>query len=112
MKVHGLAAFREALDEKLDLARYLYEELRAVPDLDVPWEPQLTVVAFRLRDGDDAATARLLERINASRRVFLSSTRLEGRFTVRACIVSHRTHRDRVEEAVRIIRDAARDLAP
>jgi aromatic-L-amino-acid/L-tryptophan decarboxylase len=111
IKLHGLAAFREALDEKLDLARYLYEELLQVPELEMPWEPRLTVVAFRLRGDEDAGTARMLERINASRRVFLSSTRLGGRFTVRACVVSHRTHRDRVEEAAHIIRDAARETA-
>ena len=33
-------------------------------------------------------------------------------FTVRACIVSHRTHRDRVEEAAEIIVRAARELEP
>jgi aromatic-L-amino-acid decarboxylase len=42
--------------------------------------------------------------------VFLSSTLIEGRFVLRACIVSHRTHRDRIEEAVQIIRRAAREL--
>src|SRR5690606_22416183 len=97
------------------------------------WEPQLTAVAFRYRppgagDGDvvgpdptaddperneelDAANARLLERINASNRILLSSTRIGGRFVIRACILSHRTHRDRVEEAVDIIRSAVAGLA-
>jgi aromatic-L-amino-acid/L-tryptophan decarboxylase len=112
MKLHGLAAFRAALDEKLDLARFLYKSIRELPGLEVPWSPQLTVVAFRAapEEGDaDEATARMLDRINASKRVFLSSTVLQGRFTIRACIVSHRTHRDRIEEAVEIIRAAASD---
>ncbi|HEX9775001.1 MAG TPA: aminotransferase class I/II-fold pyridoxal phosphate-dependent enzyme [Actinomycetota bacterium] len=105
LHLHGVRAFREALDEKLDLTRLLYDELRAIPDIEVPWEPELTIVAFRARAGDDASHA-LLERINASKRVFLSSTVLDGRTTLRACIVSHRTHRDRIEEAAQIIRDA------
>ena len=42
--LHGVDAFREALDEKLDLARYLYEELSTIPELELPWEPELTVV--------------------------------------------------------------------
>lgn len=111
--LHGATAFRRALDEKLDLTRFLYEELRATPGFEVPWEPELTVVAFRYRpsSGDAEAFNRaLLERINASRRVFLSSTLIEGRFTIRACIVGHRTHRDRIEEAVEIIRRAASEL--
>jgi aromatic-L-amino-acid/L-tryptophan decarboxylase len=110
IQLHGLDAFRAALEEKLDLAGYVYDELRDIPGLDVPWEPELSTVAFRLTDGDDDRNAALLERINASRRVFLSSTRIEGRYWIRVCIVSHRTHRDRIEEAVEIIRGAVRDL--
>jgi aromatic-L-amino-acid decarboxylase len=109
--LHGVSAFRAALDEKLDLTAHLYEALKSDPNLEVPWAPDLTVVAFRLRDGDDDANRALLERINASRRVFLSSTVLEGRFTIRACIVSHRTHRDRIDECIQIVRRAAAELA-
>jgi aromatic-L-amino-acid decarboxylase len=107
LMLHGVDAFREALDEKLDLTRLLYDAVRAMPELEVPWEPEVTVVAFRLRNGDDEANRRFLDRINAPRRVFLSSTMIEGRFFLRACIVSHRTHRDRIEEAIDIIRQAA-----
>ena len=113
LKLHGIEAFRTALNEKLDLTRLLYEALKREPGFDVPWKPELTVVPFRYlpKTGDaDAFNRRLLERINASQRIFLSSTLLNGAFWLRACIVSHRTHRDRVEEAVRIITDAARAL--
>jgi aromatic-L-amino-acid decarboxylase len=117
LRLHGVGAFRAALEEKLDLARYLYEELRRTPGLEVPWEPELTIVAFRLAPGarvdpaeQDRLNARLLEAVNASRRVFLSSTRIAGRLTLRACVLSHRTHRDRVEEAVDIVRRAAGHL--
>ena len=108
--LHGVEAFRAALDEKLDLARYLYEELSAIPELEVPWEPELTVVPFRLRGGSDGDDRRLLELINASKRVVLSSTIVEGRFTIRACILSHRTHQDRIQECVEIVRRAVADV--
>jgi aromatic-L-amino-acid decarboxylase len=113
LKLHGLGAFREALNEKVDLTRVLYEALRDTPGFDLPWEPELTVVPFRYvpAEGDvDAFNRRLLERINASKRIFLSSTRLNEDFWIRACIVSHRTHRDRIDEAISIIQDAARAL--
>jgi aromatic-L-amino-acid decarboxylase len=113
VKLHGLQAFRDALDEKLDLARYVYEELRDTDGFEVPWEPDLTVVPFRYRfrskDADTGNRA-LLARINASKRVFLSSTMVGGRFTLRVCILSHRSHRDRVEECVEIIRRSAAEL--
>jgi aromatic-L-amino-acid/L-tryptophan decarboxylase len=41
----------------------------------------------------------------------LSSTVVEDRFTIRACILSHRTHRDRVEECAQIVRRAVADVA-
>jgi aromatic-L-amino-acid decarboxylase len=39
--------------------------------------------------------------------VYLSSTVLDGRFTIRVCILSHRTHRDRIDECIAIVRSAA-----
>jgi aromatic-L-amino-acid decarboxylase len=111
LRLHGVGAFREALDEKLDLAEVLYEGLKGVPELELPWAPQLTVVTFRLRDGDRARNEALLEAINASKRVFLSSTMIHGRYTIRACIVSHRTHRDRIDECVDIVARAAAEVA-
>ena len=109
--LHGLGAFRDALDEKLDLARHLYEELRALRGLEVPWEPELSIVGFRCArataDESDAATAELLEQINRSGRVFLSSTVVDGQMTIRACILSVHTHRDRIDELVEIVREAA-----
>jgi aromatic-L-amino-acid decarboxylase len=111
LRLHGVQAFREALDEKIDLAEHLDRELRADERLELPWRTQLTVTPFRLRDGDDAANRALLDRINASKRVFLSSTLVEGRYTLRVCIVSHRTHRDRVDECIEIVRRAVDEVA-
>ncbi|HEV8420846.1 MAG TPA: aminotransferase class I/II-fold pyridoxal phosphate-dependent enzyme [Actinomycetota bacterium] len=113
LQLHGVDAFRATLDEKLDLTSMLYEALRSSRGFELPWEPDLTVVPFRYRPrtGDpEEFNRRLLERINASRRVFLSSTMIDGRFVLRVCIVSFRTHRDRIEEAIDIIRSSAVDL--
>jgi aromatic-L-amino-acid decarboxylase len=111
LQLHGVAAFRDALDEKLDLTRRLFEGLSAIPELEIPWAPQLTVVAFRLAGATDDEDKAFLERINASKRVVLSSTTIEGRHVIRACIVSHRTHRARIDEAIGIVASAARDGA-
>jgi aromatic-L-amino-acid/L-tryptophan decarboxylase len=111
LQLHGVDAFRDALDEKLDLAAYLADALRADPRIEVCWDPQLTVVPFRLAgDHDDDLQRAFLAKINASKRVFLSSTMIHGRYVVRACIVSHRTHKDRIEECADIVRSAAAEL--
>jgi aromatic-L-amino-acid/L-tryptophan decarboxylase len=108
--LHGVSTFRDALDEKLDLTTRLHDALADVPSLEMGWAPQLTVVPFRLRKVDEAANREFLARINASKRVFLSSTMIRGEYWIRACIVSHRTHADRVDECAEIVRTAASQL--
>ncbi|HSD29728.1 MAG TPA: aminotransferase class V-fold PLP-dependent enzyme [Vicinamibacteria bacterium] len=111
--LHGVASFREQLTEKLALARWLYGQLRADPSFEVLDEPQLSVVAFRLRAPEAAAERlgpELLRRVNARRRVFLSSTRIAGRYALRICVLSFRTHEDRVRDAARALSEEARDL--
>jgi aromatic-L-amino-acid decarboxylase len=71
------------------------------------------VVAFRLPGDGPSADARnqeLLRRVNARRRVFLSSTRLRGRYVLRICVLSFRTHADRLRDAVEALREEARQL--
>jgi hypothetical protein len=65
--------------------------------------PELSTVAFRHRAGDEI-TAAVLDRVNAERRVFLSSTRVNGQYTARICVLNHRTDHTRVAEAVAAIR--------
>ena len=111
LHLHGVAAFRDQLDEKLDLARDASCALAADPHLDVVAEPDLTVVVFRLRGGTDAAQLAFLDRINATQRILLSSTRLGGEVWLRLAVLSVRTHADRVAEALQIIAHAARAAA-
>ncbi|HEV2754324.1 MAG TPA: aminotransferase class V-fold PLP-dependent enzyme [Actinomycetota bacterium] len=106
LHLHGVGAFRRALDEKLDLARKVYDALCDSDDLDVPWEPQLSIVAFKSRRGNDA-TDRLLDEVNASKRVYLSATELGGERYVRVAVLSHRTDESRIDEAIEIISKAA-----
>ena len=105
LHLHGVDAFVDALDEKLDLARVVHEELSAVPELEVPWPPDLSLVAFRPRAGEPQA---LLDRINGTGRMWLSSAPVRGRDHLRVCVLSHRTRPARIREAVQLIRDAAR----
>ena len=116
VKLHGLAAFRAALDEKLDLAAHAAGEIRRIPGVEIVAEPQLSIVAFRIvRPGLDAeALDRLnrdfLARVNARRRVHLSGTVLRGAFVLRICVLSFRTHRERLDEGLEDVRAAISEL--
>ena len=109
LRLHGVGAFRAVLEEKLDLAAHAHADLAGDARLELPWPPDLSTVTFRLRDGDDDANLRFLDRINASGQVFSSSTRVGGRVLLRLCILSHRTHLMHVDRALRIIHAAARE---
>ena len=103
LKMFGIEPFREQLDEKLDLAAYAAAELRQTPGIEIVAEPQLSILAFRV-EGDDEKNRDVLRRINARKRVMLTPATVGGRFVIRICIVSHRTHRDRIDMALEDIR--------
>ncbi len=114
LKMFGVDVFRQQLDEKLDLTRWATEELRRIDGIEIVAEPQLSIVAFRLvKAGADlnALNRDLIERINARKRVMLTGTILEGRFVIRICVVSFRTHLDRMQMALEDIRAAVGELS-
>jgi aromatic-L-amino-acid decarboxylase len=116
LKMHGVEPFRQNLDEKLDLINWATQELRRIPGIEIVAEPQLTIVAFRYRppepDDEDLDTLnqRLLEKINGKKRVYLTATRLKGSFVIRICIVSFRTHLDRIQACIEDIRRSIKEL--
>ena len=116
LKMHGIGPFRDNLDEKLALARQAELALRAMPDVEIVASPQLSVLAFRLNPRDrnpaelDALNQRFLEAITRRQRILLSSTRLDGRFSLRFALLSFRTHDDRVRDGLDDIRDAALEV--
>lgn len=114
LKMHGVGVFRDNLDEKLDLAQETAAELRNIPHLEVLAAPPLSLVVFRLApsglspDKLNRLNRRFLRLINKPRRVVLTPTTLpDGRYVLRICILSFRTHRDRMEMAFEDIRNAA-----
>ena len=114
LKLFGIEPFREQLDEKLDLIEYTRDALRTIDNIEVVAEPQLTILAFRLVRDDvddlDALNRQLIERINARKRVMLTPATLNGQFVIRIAIVSHRTHRERIDMAIEDIRAAVREV--
>ena len=115
-KLLGAAPFRQALDEKLDLARWAADQLRALPEVEMLAEPELSLLAFRLAPPGLTGAAALnrlnrdwLARTNARRRAYLTGTMLGDRFALRICIVSFRTHLDRVAQAIEDLRAAAHE---
>jgi aromatic-L-amino-acid/L-tryptophan decarboxylase len=99
-----LALAIEASMERAELAERL---VRAGPDLEVLSPARLGIFCFRAhpRGIEDPAeldqlNQRVLERVNANGRFFLSTTRLRGRLAIRICTCGWRTEADDIRALV------------
>ncbi|MEZ4241213.1 MAG: aminotransferase class I/II-fold pyridoxal phosphate-dependent enzyme [Myxococcota bacterium] len=119
LAMHGFGAFRAALGEKLDLAQLAAEGVRQLPHVRLVSAPVLSLFAFRAEppgldpDATDAWNRRWLLAVNRRRRVFLSGAKVHdpalGRdvFALRVCVLSFRTHADRIASLVADLAAAA-----
>jgi len=117
IRAFGVDGIAERLRAHMELAREFASWVEAAP----PWELMAPVpfslVCFRYAPlGVDPKVVNrlnqgILDRVNASGRVFLSHTKLNGRVTLRLAIGNLRTARRHVEEAWQLLRDAAAVLS-
>lgn len=108
LKLHGIRAFRSALQEKLFLARYAWYQLNEMEDIEVGPHPQLTVFTFRWKPdaGDTEEMNRKLHRaILEDGRIFLSTTRIDDTFMLRLAILSVRAHLKQVDLFLEILQE-------
>jgi aromatic-L-amino-acid/L-tryptophan decarboxylase len=113
LKLSGVAPFRAALEEKLLLARHFHERMRLEDGFEVGPPPDLSIVAFRYlprRADPDDFNRKLINAVQRDGRVFLSSTKIDGKFTLRMAILSLRTHLETIELAIEILREKAKQL--
>lgn len=112
LKLHGIAPFRACLDEKLSLAKYFHSEVQKlgfISDL----EPELSVVVYRFEakglDANDF-NKRLLNEVVKDGRIFISSTMLNGKFTLRFACLAFRTHLSTVDTLLSILKEKSAKL--
>ena len=99
LKLYGETVFSEYLIEKIQLAYYLFRELPVI-GYNVLCEPDLSVVAFRLElkgYDTDVINKIILDYIQQDGRIFFSSTILNNKLTLRAAILSFRTHKEEID---------------
>ena len=107
-KVHGSRAFAAALEEKLLLAQHFYDQCGRIEGIELGPSPDLSVVTFRFCPENmeaDVAGRTLLDAIHQDGRIFVTSTTISGRFTIRVAILTYHTHIEDVDLALQIIED-------
>ena len=118
LRYFGAEGLRSRLAEHMRLARLFAAWVDASDQFERLAPVPLSVVCFRARpaadDGRertderlDALNARVLETVNASGEVFLSHTRIEGRYALRMAVGHIRTEERHVARAWALLQDAA-----
>lgn len=108
----GAEGLRARLAEHMRLAQLFAGWVDASDRFERVAPVPFSVVCFRLRRtlanaGDDDAHAQVLEAVNASGDVFLSHTKLEGRFVLRLAIGNINTTEEHVARAWELLNQAA-----
>lgn len=90
MEHYGIERIRATIREHVAFAQRLAEELRRRDDVELIAPQSLGLVVFRKRGGSEEESERLttelFERMNASGRLFVSPTRLRGKYGIRVAI--------------------------
>lgn len=108
---HGIKPFKLALREKYFLTQYAYERLKQVENIEVGPEHELSIQTFRATktgnsiEQDNQLNKELIDRLHKDGRIFISSTSINGVFTLRLAILSFRTHKKEVDTILTMIKE-------
>jgi aromatic-L-amino-acid/L-tryptophan decarboxylase len=105
----GAEGLRGRLAEHMRLARMFAKWVDESAEFERSAPVPFSVVCFRAR-GSDERNERLLERVNASGEIFISHTRLDGRYTLRLAIGNLHTTDTHVKRAWDLLLSVAAEL--
>ncbi len=111
LRSFGVAGLQERIRYHCELARQFAAWVEAEPGLELVAPVPFSTVCFRATpdlppEHQDRINEQLLERVNAAGPVFLSHTRLRGRYVLRLTVGNLRTTPAHLERAQQIIRTA------
>jgi aromatic-L-amino-acid/L-tryptophan decarboxylase len=106
LRCFGREGLQAVIREHIRLAELFEGWLRDESGWEVCAPRHFSLVCFR-REGSDAENEALLERVNASGEIFISHTKLDGRYVLRLAIGNFRTTEDDVRRAWDVLRREA-----
>jgi aromatic-L-amino-acid decarboxylase len=119
IQTFGLARFRAAIAQGIELADRAGGQVEQSDCLEMLSRPSLGILCFRFRPQGGTWTAERLDRLNEALQsrviesgvAMLSSTRLQGAYSLRLCIMSHQSTWDDVRDTLDCIVATGRELA-
>lgn len=106
---YGVEGLQHHIREHVRLAKQFADWVRNDEKFEVVAPVPLNLVCFRLK-GSDEANQTIMERLNRSGDLFLTHTKLNGKFTLRFCVGQTNTQAAHVEKAWKRIREEAKSV--
>ncbi len=103
---YGVEGLQFHIRQHVQLAQEFAAWVKADARFEILAPHPLNLVCFQLKSGD-TASERLLQRLNAGGKLFISHTKLNGKYALRFCVGQTRTERRHVEDAWQEIRTLA-----
>lgn len=107
LRCYGRQGLQERIREAVRLAELFEGWVAGAAGWEVSAPRPFSVVCFRL-DGSDEENEALLERVNATGEIFISHTRLDGRYVLRLAVGNERTTEADVRRAWDVLQREAR----
>jgi aromatic-L-amino-acid/L-tryptophan decarboxylase len=111
IRYFGVEGLASRIKNHISLAKEFAEWIENEKDFELMAPVPFSTVCFRANPGDKSEkelndlNEKLLEKINSSGKIFLSHTKLNGKFVIRLTIGSIRQERKHIEEAWQIIKN-------
>jgi aromatic-L-amino-acid decarboxylase len=105
LRCYGREGLQALIREHVRLAQLFASWVDESPGWEIVARHDFSVVCFR-REGGDEENEQLLRKVNASGEVFLSGTRLNGRFVIRLAVGNARTTEADVARAWELLRSS------
>ncbi len=103
LRCYGAEGLRALQREHIRLAQLFADWVEDDPDWELVAPQRFSLVVFR-RNGSDEENEAIVERANRSGEIFLSHTKLNGRYVMRLAIGNARTTEDDVRRAWEVLR--------
>ncbi len=116
VKTYGMRRIRTMIQKDIDLTHYLSDQIEASNDFELMSRSHLAVSCFRFVGGlknEEKITElnqTLISALEKDGRVFITGTKLNGKFVIRACIINHRKQKEDIDYLLEVIRDVAKSL--
>jgi aromatic-L-amino-acid/L-tryptophan decarboxylase len=113
LRTFGVAPFRAMVEHGIGLAEYAESLVRSDEEMEVLAPAQLGILCFRVRPRElsdprelDALNERVNTAVNGTGKFLISSTRVNGAFSLRVCTHNWRTSRGDIDELMELVRSS------